>query len=275
MKSSFTIDGAIHNDTTWASDTVMVNGDIFVPDTVTLTINPGTVVLFNDWYTIDVQGQLLAIGAINDSIIFKPADTSGYATFAHTGWPGIKFDSTISADTSVISFCIFEFAKSTSYYDAAVYVNDFSNLIIEKSRFSYNYNISDNSDYSGTTTANLIVNAIYTMNGNMFRCIAGGQCTGMDVTSNPAIMIVNYNVGIENIEMPIAVYPNPATDFFYIQNASGAELTISDMNGRVVVSRNNISSEKEAISISTLNNGVYFIKTTSSNSTQIIRLIKE
>jgi len=90
VKSSFLIDGAIHNDTTWASDTVMVNGDIYVPDTVTLTINPGTVVLFTDWYEIDVQGQLLAIGTINDSIIFKAADTSGFSTYSHVGWPGLN-----------------------------------------------------------------------------------------------------------------------------------------------------------------------------------------
>jgi hypothetical protein len=588
VKSSFLIDGAIHNDTTWASDTVMVNGDIYVPDTVTLTINPGTVVLFTDWYEIDVQGQLLAIGTINDSIIFKAADTSGFSTYSHVGWPGIKFDTPSSTDTSVISFCVFEFVNSTSDYDAAVYVNDFSKLIVEKSRFSYNYNSSEasciqvenesnmiisgnvftnnysyysciqfgcsssgdfvnpliennifrfnygldegsclklsgyntamvvnnifeynycegyggaivisgysnpilignliannyaeyngggvavkyytnpkfinntivynhteddgggvsvgcstenilfqnniiwgnsadttevqlycydggtdnykflnniiqygfdsiyfentftgqfnnnlstnpmfvdtiNGDfhllctspaidaamnpsivmpltdidgsirkngvnfdlgayelnananlisqpqsvsvmtgtvatftitatnatsfqwevspdlgsnwttltndavYSGVTTNTLTVNADYSMNGNMYHCIVEGSCPGNLTPSNPAFLIVNYNVGLNEKGSFVAVYPNPAKDHFFIENATGANVFISDMNGRVVLS-SVINSDKESISVSDLNSGIYFIKIVTLTSTQIERLVIE
>jgi len=86
--SLFGFHGVISNDTTW-SDTAYLTGDVLVENGVTLTIAPGTVVLYADnckWDTawsfndkehprgikwaIDliVEGNLKAIGMINDSI---------------------------------------------------------------------------------------------------------------------------------------------------------------------------------------------------------------
>lgn len=90
----FGFHGIIESDTTW-SDTAYLTGDVWVNTGVTLTISPGTVVLYADscewdttWYAegesyrrteeerIDliVEGNLKAIGNELDSICFRPLD---------------------------------------------------------------------------------------------------------------------------------------------------------------------------------------------------------
>ncbi len=87
--------GVISNDTTW-SDTVFLTGDVLVEPGVTLTIAPGTVVLYADtcewdtaWYVegenypetlegskdIVAEGNVKILGTIEDSIYFLPVDS--------------------------------------------------------------------------------------------------------------------------------------------------------------------------------------------------------
>lgn len=94
--SLFGFYGVISNDTTW-TDTAYLTGDVLVEPCVTLTIAPGTVVLYADtceWDTawivdgekfppgygilIDliVRGKLRAIGTSNDSIYFQASEES-------------------------------------------------------------------------------------------------------------------------------------------------------------------------------------------------------
>lgn len=88
--SLFGFHGVISNDTTW-SDTAYLTGDVLVENGATLTISPGTVVLYADscewdtaWYADEdrtqrgqggmvnliVEGEIRAIGAEMDSIYF-------------------------------------------------------------------------------------------------------------------------------------------------------------------------------------------------------------
>ncbi|MCP4708748.1 MAG: hypothetical protein GY869_08995, partial [Planctomycetes bacterium] len=62
----------------WDADSVLVTAEITVPDQRTLTINPGTYVEFQGHYKFNVQGQLLAVGTEQDSIVFTVADTTGF-----------------------------------------------------------------------------------------------------------------------------------------------------------------------------------------------------
>jgi len=86
--SLFGFHGVISNDTTW-SDTAYLTGDVLVTEGATLTISPGTVVLYADscewdtaWYADEyrtqggmvnliVEGEIRAIGAEMDSIYFR------------------------------------------------------------------------------------------------------------------------------------------------------------------------------------------------------------
>jgi len=70
------VSGDITENITWPGDTVKVTGDINIPDSVTLTIEPGTKVLFNGHFTIYCQGIIKASGTENDTIIFSVPDTT-------------------------------------------------------------------------------------------------------------------------------------------------------------------------------------------------------
>ncbi len=104
-----------------------INGEITIPDSQTLTIEPGVEVIFNDYFKFNVQGRLLAIGTQTDSISFTVADTSGFSNFSwgntDGGWGGIKFDNTPSTnDSSKIVFSKLQYCKANPalefrYYD--------------------------------------------------------------------------------------------------------------------------------------------------------------
>jgi len=65
-----------------------------------------------------------------------------------------------------------------------------------------------------------------------------------------------------------SVYPNPATNYIYTQNAQ--KVTIADLNGRVVKE----SFNAERVDVSSLAIGAYIIKIKVSNTTKIGKLIK-
>jgi len=145
---NFTVDetnDTINVNTTWSYDTVFMDASVYVLDDVTLTINPGTVVLFNDFYKIKVEGTLLSEGTETDTILYTVADTTGYYNFSHTGWDGIEFDTTGIAmednDTTRFSYCAFYFGKETNEWDGGgvFRIAFYSKVKIENSLFAYNY----------------------------------------------------------------------------------------------------------------------------------------
>ncbi|PCJ86558.1 MAG: hypothetical protein COA57_05985 [Flavobacteriales bacterium] len=115
---------------TWAlaGSPYQIQGAIQIPTDSTLTIQPGVTVDFQGFYRLQVQGRLLAIGTVTDTIIFTAADTAN-------GWNSIRFDNlTTNNDTSKIIFCKLQYAKATgtSPYDkgGALYFNNWSKAII-------------------------------------------------------------------------------------------------------------------------------------------------
>ena len=84
------------SNTTW-SDTIHVTADIFVPDNVTLTVEPGTFVEFQGHYLIRVFGVMLAEGLPGDSITFTMNDTTGFFNkdIPDGGWNGILFNNAL------------------------------------------------------------------------------------------------------------------------------------------------------------------------------------
>jgi hypothetical protein len=72
----------------------------------------------------------------------------------------------------------------------------------------------------------------------------------------------------------ISLFPNPVKDYFKIIGLQGTAYNVDIINlkGQIVkVIKNNKS---ESISLSTLSNGMYFVKISSDNSSKIIRIIK-
>ncbi|HHE39022.1 MAG TPA: hypothetical protein ENL20_10695, partial [Candidatus Cloacimonetes bacterium] len=138
FSTNIEVSGTISTNTTWTGvDTVKVTGNITINNAVTLTIDPGIYVEFQGHYKLDVQGTLIAIGTSSNSITFTAANHS-------TGWNRIVFDNTPAAnDSSKIVHCKLEYGKANLTDEerkgGAIYLNDFSKILISHSNFSNNY----------------------------------------------------------------------------------------------------------------------------------------
>jgi parallel beta-helix repeat protein len=98
----------IQTNTVWSADSVTVSSEVTIPNGVTLTIAPGTRVLFQGNYRLVVCGRLLAMGTVLDSIVFTPADTAA-------GWHGIRFFFPGPAnDSSLLDYCRLEQGKAVA-----------------------------------------------------------------------------------------------------------------------------------------------------------------
>lgn len=88
-----------------------------------------------------------------------------------------------------------------------------------------------------------------------------GQATDPDASNNTAcINITRGNVGIENIaEGEINVYPNPANSVINVANAEGAQVSVFDMNGRMVANVQSASAN-EVIDATSFAQGMYIVR---------------
>ena len=93
--------------------------------------------------------------------------------------------------------------------------------------------------------------------------------------SIPRIIVVEIydNVG-ENAEVMFTVYPNPAKDYVNIvSNAQSFEYQIINSLGQVVLSGN--SNAGSQVSLSEINNGVYFLRVYADGNISIQKLVVE
>ena len=93
----------------------LVEGNLTIPDDSTLTIEPGVIVEFQGYYSIQVQGRLLAVGNESDSILFTVKDTTGFSVPDTTlgGWNGIRLvDTPLDNDSSKIVHCCLQYSKA-------------------------------------------------------------------------------------------------------------------------------------------------------------------
>ncbi len=135
------ITGDITTDQYWFSDTVKIYSDVTIADGVTLSINAGTVVQFQDYYMMTVEGVILAEGTETNLIEFTvPADKRA------TGWAGLEFDNSSGImtdnDPSLIDYCRIEYAKKLS--GGGLQVSYFSDLTVSNSVFMH-----DSAGYKG------------------------------------------------------------------------------------------------------------------------------
>jgi hypothetical protein len=96
---STNVTGGILTNTTWtvANSPYIVTDTVVIFAGVTLTIEPGVVVKFNDGGLIDQRGNLYARGTAIDSIIFTSNSSTPYA--------GIYQGINITSATDAFSYC--------------------------------------------------------------------------------------------------------------------------------------------------------------------------
>ncbi len=166
---------------TWdaAGSPYRIEGDITVPTGGTLTIEPGAVVSFQSWYSLTVNGTLIADGTASEPILFT-ATTS-------PGWLGIRFVNAL--DGSLLDNVIVEKGRATgaSPLDSGggIYI-DGSNPTITNSTIRNNLaKYSGGGIYLNNSNATLVGNTIINNQAGQGSTSNGG---GLAVWySNPAI----------------------------------------------------------------------------------------
>jgi len=134
-RSCMTVTGEVLADTVWDADTVRVAGDVSVADSVTLSIEPGTLVEFSDFYRLTVLGRLLAVGTPEAPITFTTDEPGAFAADTTTAgcWNGIRFPWTNSLNgESVLEHCVVEYSKALGGepWGGALSAEGFSGLLI-------------------------------------------------------------------------------------------------------------------------------------------------
>jgi parallel beta-helix repeat protein len=133
---------------TWAlgGSPYEIQGEITIPDGLTLTIEPGVLVEFQGHYKLNVQGRLLAVGTETDTIAFTINDTTGFhnPSIPDGGWHGIRFDTTsVVNDSSKITYCKLQYGKAIGswpdYSGGAIFVGGFDKLLISNCLITNNF----------------------------------------------------------------------------------------------------------------------------------------
>jgi len=142
---------------TWdtAGSPYLIDGDITVPAGATLTIDPGVEILFQSWYSLTVNGTLIADGTENEPILFG----GGHPT---AGWLGIRFIG--ASDSSILTYAIVENGRATGAdplnKGGGIYIDGSSPTISHSAIRNNLAKVSGGGIYLNNSNATLIANTI-------------------------------------------------------------------------------------------------------------------
>jgi hypothetical protein len=72
----------------------------------------------------------------------------------------------------------------------------------------------------------------------------------------------------------IAIYPNPANDQFYVSAGSGSEISLMDLNGRIIATRT-VDNTEVSFDISSLASGVYMVRIKTDDKVINEQIVKQ
>ncbi len=107
--------GDISGTWTLSGSPYLIEGNVTINDSATLNIESGVKIEFQNYYKFLVNGRLIAIGNVNDSIVFTVNDTSGFYNYTHLGWKGIWFNYASEIDSSHLKYCRIEYSKNGGF----------------------------------------------------------------------------------------------------------------------------------------------------------------
>ena len=192
-----------HNDTLWPNVHYKITGNLAVPNGVTLTIKPGTVIKISDGFGLAIAGHLHAVGTPDSLIVFTktdlgtghmstfefPNDTlkyvlfenlrqdkSGYYTQMFYGQP--KFENCIVRNMDADYAPLSAFNKS-NFYSNELYSPEYN---ISCKFYGTNSNIINN--YVGSTAYNGFFKYEYKDSSNIFNNQYSSSYPGCSVEEN-------------------------------------------------------------------------------------------
>jgi parallel beta-helix repeat protein len=258
------------SNTIWDADTVIVTGDLTVPNGIKLSILPGTYVKFAGWYQLIIDGELEAIGADGDSITFTINDTTGFYNIdtCFGGWKGIELN---SQSTSRFDKCIFtnikRYAKESGDYFPGISIKSKKGYFLN-SRFTNNitsYGLISSITYNNPQLADtiFIINNRFTNNLGFSNY---NQIANVIYISynNKAIIRNNYFTGNRPYDINWAVY------VVSIENSEGniidSNQFINNYNGIYVSAASGVFSNNKIIG----NKGLVILNTEQNTNMTFI-----
>src|SRR4030042_268311 len=110
---------------------------------------------FQGHYMLNIKGNVKALGALGDTILFTVKDTTGFHNIENGtgGWNGIKIDNSDgtmgSSDSSIFRYCKFQYGKSitpgdqwSSYGGGGMFIQNFLKVLIQNCVFRTNSSAS-------------------------------------------------------------------------------------------------------------------------------------
>lgn len=115
------------------------------------------------------------------------------------------------------------------------------------------------------------VSTTYTVEG-----IDNNGCKNYAIITQSVSLCTSVEENISINKILISVFPNPAKDIINIQSISDGVTTIeiTDILGKIVFTEE-LFKQNNSINIENYSNGLYIIKASNKNQTQIIKLIKQ
>jgi photosystem II stability/assembly factor-like uncharacterized protein len=171
---------------------------------------------------------------------------NGYAVY-HRGW---------GPDTSVISYTS-DGGQSWNeiYYDTSIVFHD---VYMKNSTQGFLIATEGTTGKIQYTNDGINFTDEFTTTNNTIHRLYHAENTLYAVGSNGLVMKKNVPLGISDFGISnFEFFPNPSNDFIQLKNVETMNLTMTDINGKLVLSK--IIQPNERIDIGNLGNGMYFL----------------
>ncbi len=169
------VGGIITENTIWDIDTIKVVSDIIIPDNISLQILSGTKIEFQGFYSIEINGQIIAIGEPDNLIEFTSISPELFTLDENENgaWNGLRFRNILSTNNlSKLEFCKFSCSKAIedNGFGGVISINNFSKLLINCCIFEMNLAKRGGVIFCNTNANPIISNNLMAFNYGLLSC---------------------------------------------------------------------------------------------------------
>ena len=115
-------------------------------------------------------------------------------------------------------------------------------------------------------------------NSTITYTLIGTDANGCSNTTTYELNVTSC-VGLKNVTKTasgISVYPNPNNGAFTVEVVKGSlhSVELTDVTGRLILAKNSVDS-KVSFDLSNYSNGIYYVKVSTPNTSEVIKIVKQ